>query len=137
LDDDGWGHKPSFFGSFLCASFVVVAFLSPRRVGRSRLSFSDLKKKKEERKVLKKRQKGKKEKVRNPISKSKKASQTHRVSHLISRDGRVYIHKKTREHASKRDLLSRRRYRHQPNQRSYLIRCALLKKKLFIYVTKK
>jgi len=120
-----------------CALLSLLLLFSPRDGSVGRASFSDLKKKKEERKVLKKRQKGKKKKYRNPISKSKKASQTHRVSHLISRDGRVYIYKKTREHASKRDLLSRRRYRHQPNQRSYLIRCALLKKKLFIYVTKK
>jgi hypothetical protein len=130
------GGKPSSFGSFTCASFVVVAFLSPRRVGSVALRFLRSQKEKRERKVLKKRQKGKKKKLRNPISKSKKASQTHRVSPHKPRRTCVYI-QKTREHASKRDLLSRRRYRHQPNQRSYLIRCALLKKKLFIYVTKK
>jgi len=132
---DGWGHKPSFFGSFV--RFFCCCFSLPA-TGRS-VALVVLRSQKEKRreKSFEKKTKRQKEKVRNPISKSKKASQTHRVSHLISRDGRVYIHKKTREHASKRDLLSRRRYRHQPNQRSYLIRCALLKKKLFIYVTKK
>ena len=120
-----------FFMRFFCCCFSLPA------TGRS-VALVVLRSQKEKRREKSFEKKTKKAKRKsNPISKSKKASQTHRVSHLISRDGRVYIHKKTREHASKRDLLSRRRYRHQPNQRSYLIRCALLKKKLFIYVTKK
>ena len=127
----GWGQTLSFFGSFV--RFFCCCFSLPKSDGsvRSRFVSPDLKKKKREKSFEKKTEKAKRKSTSNPISKSKKASQTHLASHLlISRDGRVYIYKKHENtHRNTRSSLSSSLFRHQPNQRSYLIRCALLKKK--------
>jgi len=79
--------------ALLCALLSLLLF-SPRDGSVGRACRSRSQKEKREKSFEKKTKKAKRKSTNNPISKSKKASQTHRVSHLISRDGRVYIHKK-------------------------------------------